>query len=147
MKQSAAVMTPDFWLCYSCLGHSGKLPSCWKQLGKLPEVQRVAQVGALMAVRLQNLWQGSPEYGSCDLKASKHYPAGLFCWSSWQGGCPMRNVGRWVCSSISGKVEGNHSCFQQESACLGKTSHHFCEILIHQYSAESCFSKTFTSNC
>lgn len=34
------------------MGHPGKLLSCWKLLGKLPEVQRVAQVGAMMAVRL-----------------------------------------------------------------------------------------------
>lgn len=91
---------------------------------------------------------GSPEYASYDLRASKHYPAGLLWQSLWQGCCPIQNLGRWVCSSVSGKVERNQSCFQKESACLGKMSHHFCEILIHQYSPwEGCFTKKFTSNC
>lgn len=90
----------------------------------------------------------SPGYASCDLRASKNYPAGLLWQSLWQGCCPMQNLGRWVCSSGSDEVEGNQFCFQQESACLGKMSHHFHDILIHQYSPwESFFTKKFTSNC
>lgn len=97
MKQSAAVMTPDFWLCYGCLGHSGKLPSCWKQLGKLPEVQRVAQVGALMAVRLQNLWQefGKPWVWQLWFEGFK----ALSCWFVL-----LVIMARWLSDAECGKV-------------------------------------------
>lgn len=67
MKQSTAVITSDSWFCHGSLGHPGKLPSCWKQLGKLPEVQSIAQVGAMMAVRLQNVWQGIGKPWICQL--------------------------------------------------------------------------------
>lgn len=46
----------------------------------------------------------------------------------------MQNLGRWVCSSVLGEVEGNQLYFQQQSAYLRRMSHHFHEILMHEYS-------------
>jgi len=58
MKQSTAVIASDSWLCRGSLGHPGKLPSSWKQHGKLPEVQKGApQIEVMTAVRVQNMCQ------------------------------------------------------------------------------------------
>lgn len=125
----------NFWfLALPCfLGALREAPNLLEAAWEAPwSVPRVAQVGAMVALRLQNEWQGIRKPWICQLWFEG------FQGRSWFALAVI--VARLLSSAGSGKVDlqakwkETQLCFQQEYACPGKISHPFCEIFMSHYS-------------